>query len=598
MTGDTSMSYMQRGIIPRAVVDLYRMLQERPGTITTVRCSYLEIYNEQLYDLLAPVDETAPNLQIQDDASGHTIVRGLSMPVCNTEEEAMHYLFQGDTTRVIAQHQLNSASSRSHCIFTIHVEQRHNTAANEKVITSKLHLVDLAGSERVSKTHSDGKILQEANYINKSLTFLEQVVIALSTKNREHIPYRQSKLTNFLRDSLGGNCKTFMVANIHGEAAQLDETVSTLRFASRVMCVANDAHVNVAMDPVMQVRRLEREVRELKQELAMRDALQNRSGVTYGTLSDDQVYAIQQAVRGYLTGEVGSIDIVSVGQITETFRQFKLLAGSCTGSVMPAQTHPDAADSQPVENKPSSAAPSRPRTSGVGDVAAQSGFSIGIASMPAQASPVRAKLGATGTVERVFAAVPEDVEPAPPREDGFDMFCSGEGAELSAAVTENKTELARLKKGRRTGAERVNAAKAAIDAVTEQLTARQTIHSTDEDQAKGIVDQETVTLTETLQGHKTEYRAAYDELRSVTSEAKNVQVLMNRAKTQLLAEFDSWYTTRYPHAGQGGEDVGPEDETASAVQEMPTAFDAAKTSLVRNTLQMTMKRRVATRKRG
>jgi kinesin family protein 6/9 len=120
---------------------------------------------------------------------------------------------------------------------------------------SKLNLVDLAGSERLGKTNSDGITLKEATYINKSLTFLEQVVVALGDKNRDHIPYRQSKLTNMLRDSLGGNCKTTMIANIWGETAQLEETVSTLKFATRMKKVQNRATVNVQQDPSLLVKK-------------------------------------------------------------------------------------------------------------------------------------------------------------------------------------------------------------------------------------------------------------------------------------------------------------------------------------------------------
>lgn len=106
-------------------------------------------------------------------------------------------------------------------------------------------MVDLAGSERTKKTGSSGITLKEATFINKSLSFLEQVVISLCDNKRDHIPYRQSKMTNLLRDSLGGNCKTLMIANIWPEASHLEETISTLKFASRMMRVRNEAIVNV-----------------------------------------------------------------------------------------------------------------------------------------------------------------------------------------------------------------------------------------------------------------------------------------------------------------------------------------------------------------
>ena len=172
-------------------------------------------------------------------------MKGLSLNVCANEEEALNYLFEGETNRTIAEHQLNKASSRSHCIFTIHVESKSRVESSEKVICSKLHLVDLAGSERTKKTGSEGITMKEASYINKSLTFLEQVVVALCDKKRDHTPYRQSKLTNMLKDSIGGNCKTLMVANIWPEPSHIEETNSTLKFATRMMRVSNEATINV-----------------------------------------------------------------------------------------------------------------------------------------------------------------------------------------------------------------------------------------------------------------------------------------------------------------------------------------------------------------
>lgn len=189
--------------------------------------------------------EQAHNLAIQEDAIGFIQVKGLIQKICNTEEEALGVLFEGDTNRTISEHKLNKLSTRSHCIYTVLLEIRSRVESSEKVIFSKINLVDLAGSERTKKTGSEGKQLKEAQYINKSLSFLEQVVVALSDKQRSHIPYRQSRLTNLLKDSIGGNCKTVMVANIWPEAKHLEETISTLKFASRMMKVSNKASVNI-----------------------------------------------------------------------------------------------------------------------------------------------------------------------------------------------------------------------------------------------------------------------------------------------------------------------------------------------------------------
>lgn len=189
--------------------------------------SYAEIYNEKIRDLLVQSNDIASadqNLQITDDGRGGATIKGLSQHVCDSEEDALNCLFEGELNRTVRNHLLNETSSRSHTIFTMQIESRSRVESADKVVFSKLHLVDLAGSERTKKTGSDGQVLKEAQFINKSLSFLEQVVLALSDKKRDHIPYRQAKLTNYLRDSLGGNCRTVMIANIWPEKRFYEET--------------------------------------------------------------------------------------------------------------------------------------------------------------------------------------------------------------------------------------------------------------------------------------------------------------------------------------------------------------------------------------
>ena len=159
------------------------------------------------------------------------------MVVCDSEEDALNQLFEGEINRTYASHELNSHSSRSHTVYTLHIESRSRVESTEKMVFSKLHLVDLAGSERTKKTGTHGGQLKEARHINKSLSYLEQVVLALCDRKRDHIPYRQAMLTNYLRDSLGGNCKTVMLANVQCQKLHIEETISTLKFATRMMKV-------------------------------------------------------------------------------------------------------------------------------------------------------------------------------------------------------------------------------------------------------------------------------------------------------------------------------------------------------------------------
>lgn len=252
-------------------------------------------------------------------------MRGLSQHVCHSEEEALNCLFEGELNRTFRNHYLNATSSRAHTVFSMHIESRSRVESADKVVYSKLHLVDLAGSERTKKTKSDSALLlKEAQFINKSLTFLEQVVLALSSTKRDHIPYRQAKLTNFLRDSLGGNCKTVMIANVWPEARHLEETNSTLKFASRMMKIQNEATVNIMVDPALQIKRYEKEIRDLKQELAMHDTLSNRGRINYSTYNQQQQAEIELITSEFLQGKRDTIgDIDSLRKVREVFSCIK-----------------------------------------------------------------------------------------------------------------------------------------------------------------------------------------------------------------------------------------------------------------------------------
>lgn len=250
MCGSTA-NYKYRGLIPRAINAIFSEVGGRFDNQVNVSISFLEIYNELIFDLLSDTptyEQTGSGITIQDNHRGEVNIKGLTTVQCKNEEDALNCLFEGEQNRTTADNKLNKTSSRSHAIFTIHIESRSKVEASEKVIHSKLHLVDLAGSERTKKTGAEGITMKEAAYINRSLSFLEQVVVSTCDKKRDHVPFRQCKLTNLLKNAIGGNCKTIFVANIWPEASHMEETLSTLRFAARMKQVTNEPVVNEAMD--------------------------------------------------------------------------------------------------------------------------------------------------------------------------------------------------------------------------------------------------------------------------------------------------------------------------------------------------------------
>jgi len=371
MSGPPAGSYGERGIMPRTISYVFAKVEEARQAAggeerySAIRVSYVEIYQDKLIDLLAkspgdlstfgnggggggddglaasfvstPLSAAAESkaagfLLVQEDKRGRIFVPGLSSPIVRSEAEAVNWLFIGQANRAIAEHALNKASTRSHCIFTVYLEQSMSAdeatgvagasrSANtvtvpklkanirggnnvnagvsadlesaqqppsssqqqQRIVTvrSKLHLVDLAGSERLEKTASEGLVLREAQAINKSLAFLEQVVVALLEKGRDHVPYRQSKLTHMLKDALGGHCRTRMIAAAWSDADHVDETLSTLRFAARMMRVKTTPSRDIAATEGMLseaerariVAVYEAELTALRTELAMHDIM-------------------------------------------------------------------------------------------------------------------------------------------------------------------------------------------------------------------------------------------------------------------------------------------------------------------------------------
>lgn len=203
----------QRGIIPNTFAHIFSHVGNAKEELTfLVHVTYLEIYNENVRDLLlAKSNKKALNLEVREHSEFGVFVENLSGYIVNTLEELERLMDIGDKNRAVGATDVNFASSRSHTIFTITIESNDKRVEGGKFTRGKLHLVDLAGSERQSKTHASGIRLKEATKINQSLSVLGNVISALVDGKSNHIPYRNSKLTRLLQDSLGGNSKTVMV---------------------------------------------------------------------------------------------------------------------------------------------------------------------------------------------------------------------------------------------------------------------------------------------------------------------------------------------------------------------------------------------------
>ena len=286
-------SISMRGIIPRALSYIFEETKKRTLFTWKIYISYLEIYNNDGYDLLSDTGaggtqrrfelESLPRVRIRENKSRQLILTNLSIHEIDNFQEGMALLMLGDDNRVVAETPKNDASTRSHCLFMIQIESQK---IGEDVRTlSKLHIVDLSGSEKPSKTELSGIRMTEALNINVSLFYLEQVIIEINNKS-SYIPYRNSMMTMCLRDSLGGNCKTRMIANLSADFEDVYESLSTCRFAQRIAWVKNTAVVNEIVDPAILVQKQKNEIEELKAELAMLKGKNQKSFLEQKDLDD------------------------------------------------------------------------------------------------------------------------------------------------------------------------------------------------------------------------------------------------------------------------------------------------------------------------
>ncbi|KAM3663122.1 kinesin-like protein KIF7 [Ammospiza maritima maritima] len=279
----------EQGIIPRAMAETFRLIDENDLIDYTVRVSYLEVYKEEFRDLLQ-VDTASKDIQIREDDKGNIVLCGVKESEVEGLDEVLSLLEMGNTAKHTGATHINRQSSRSHTIFTVTMEQRRGAGrlplhrqppalpAAGQVLVSKFHFVDLAGSERIVKTGNTGERLKESIQINCGLLALGNVISALGDPRRKttHIPYRDSKITRILKDSLGGNAQTVMIACVSPSSSDFDESLNTLNYASRAQNIQNRAVVNCRRE-TEHIEELHLQIKSLQKALEQRQRSETRT---------------------------------------------------------------------------------------------------------------------------------------------------------------------------------------------------------------------------------------------------------------------------------------------------------------------------------
>ncbi|XP_051274007.1 kinesin-like protein KIF11 [Dicentrarchus labrax] len=318
------------GIIPRTLHQIFEKLSEN-GTEFSVKVSLLEIYNEELFDLLSPTEDVTERLQLFDDPRNKrgVVVKGLEEVTVHNKDEVYQILERGSAKRRTASTLMNAYSSRSHSVFSVTIHMKEITLDGEELVKiGKLNLVDLAGSENIGRSGAVDKRAREAGNINQSLLTLGRVITALVEK-RPHVPYRESKLTRILQDSLGGRTKTSIIATVSPSSSNLEETLSTLEYASRAKNIMNKPEVNQKLTKRTLIKEYTEEIERLKRDLA---ATRDKNGVylsaeNYESMMS-QITSREENIVEY-TDRIAAME-EELKKVTELFVDSKSRLEQCT----------------------------------------------------------------------------------------------------------------------------------------------------------------------------------------------------------------------------------------------------------------------------
>ncbi|XP_005632667.1 kinesin-like protein KIF9 isoform X5 [Canis lupus familiaris] len=536
MTGTTE-NYKHRGILPRALQQVFRMIEERPTHAITVRVSYLEIYNESLFDLLSTLPCVGPSvtpMTIVENPQG-VFIKGLSVHLTSQEEDAFSLLFEGETNRIIASHTMNKNSSRSHCIFTIYVEAHSRTLSDEKYITSKINLVDLAGSERLKKSGlSSLRFASRMKLVTTEPAINEKYDAERMVKNLEkELALLKQELA--IHDSLANRT---LVNYDPMDEIQIAEINSQVR-----------RYLEGTLDEIdiINLRQIQEVFNQFRVVLSQQEQEVELTLRRKYTLIDKNDFAAISAVQkaglmdvdGHLVGEPDG-------------QGFGL--GVTPFSAKPGKK---AKSKKMFKEQLSTSARKEGASSPVG------GKDLDFSTSKTQLTP-SSKEGdvkdmlmrdrETSSIEPLPLDSPkEELRPPrpstpPPKPVAFEDFKNERGSEINRIFKENKSILNERRKRASETTQRINAIKREMDVTKEALNFQKSLREKQgEYENKGlmIIDEEEFLLILKLKDLKKQYRTEYQDLRDLKAEIQYCQHLVDQCRHRLLMEFDIWYNESF-----------------------------------------------------
>ncbi|CDI75582.1 kinesin motor domain-containing protein, putative [Eimeria praecox] len=586
-----------RGIIPRALAHVFDFVANCTSREFSLAVSYLEIYQDKGYDLLMKAEKqnNTSSRNLEDlkrvyavaDEQGNVCLRGLSVNPVRTEEEALNLLFIGDANRIVAETPLNDCSTRSHCIFTVWIASKETGSSSTK--KAKLHLVDLAGSERVkqSGTRPGDCIFQEACSINLTLHYLEQVIVALQQKaagQATHVPYRNSLMTSVLKDSLGGNCKTRMIATVALELYAINETINTCRFAQAVAQVRNEAEVNEEEEPSAIIQRLQKENEKLRGQLQLAAAAATGEDIE---ITEETNAICRDAVERFLMAEGADTQLpVTASEMTDANGRCR--RRDCKEALQRLQLHVEQRDAEIATLLGIIHQSSDPASNSSSNTGNNVYDPLGALTRAAVEAAVRAGSGfrerdGNGEEEKPWLAGAEATALLKDRGRAFEVLRrSARKTEFLEADSKRMQELYmeanKCKEAAMKAKEKIADARSSL----EKIRIRKCLQSGNKGEI--LLEEDTPEETHLLQQvavWRDEYIKNINDLNAAKRELKRLYLTVERNRKKLQQDFEGWFNT-IANKEQSELPIQPSSMQKSALSGLPATLDSLQDALLPN----------------
>lgn len=486
-------NYAERGLIPRAIAYIFQRLATQPELGITVRCSFTEFLNEQLFDVLNAFNgQPAKELKIVEAKNGRISVKNLFMPVINDEQSGLERLFMGNALRALNPIHLQTTS-----LFTIWFDSDIPQPTTEKPLHTKLHFVDMASPVKFETSNRESEEFHRQASINRTMTILERVLIAT-----EHIPYRSCPLTHFLKDSLPNRC---IIAHVAFDSASLPATLGTLKFASRVQGETSDDILNLKEHKESQIKRLQKEIESMRSQLRVKNP-----SLPFCEPDRQEKQALAETVTSYLSDALQQFPIRSLYEVRaalvimkEQYRAQRVtveeqLREKYVFTVKPPEVSQTVNQSLDASNEAQQLSPD-----------------AGIA---------------------FFPLVPSD-------DELWSLYKNLEGSSLDTEITSKKDEVASQKKQKREIAIVVNDLKAKIDGLKAKLDEKEKNRLPPIDDVL-VIDEEELQIREDLKEVKAQYKEAFAQYCEYQDHEKELLKDIETKEQQMRTNFNAWLEER------------------------------------------------------